>query len=305
MPPKSSTNAIRKIMGLPPVRKSTPFAEPVTITPAMAEELLKYQSNVRRTRQPVIDNIAEDMRRGWQMTGETIIYDRDGLGRNGEHRLRGCIQAGVPFQTMVSFNVDPNTVLNMDRGAKREFRDFLAGELGLTNASALASSVRLAYQLIEHGDVDQSRTGLTNEVLYTWYLNGHEPIAQDLMIVKQWWTGWPKGFTVTHATAILHAARFVKPKVDHAKVVAFFQAMGQSGDLVGQREAPRVLYRTFESMRNNSKSGRIQQPDAVGTTIKALNMYLAGEEVPANERGQAKAGMLQWRRDTTFPKIGQ
>jgi hypothetical protein len=305
MPP-SNLNRIREILGLESSRSRSVETYLVTITPDMARELLKYNHNVRPIRPQIVANYALDIMRGaWRVTGEPIIFDRGGMGVNGQHRLEACIQADAPFKTNVVLGVEPEAVLSMDRGTKRELGDFLAGTLGLKDARAVASSIRLAFQIVERKVVDQSVLGLTNEELFAWYQNGHSSIVDDLQTVKPLWVGWPKGFTVTHATAILHASRFVEG-VQYGDVSNFFRTMAQAEDLVEHRSPPAVLTRTFELMRHGSKSGRIQQPMAVATVIKALNMYLRGEEVPVTDAGVPKAGVLQWRsgpRAEPFPVI--
>lgn len=37
----------------------------------------------------------------WHLNGEAIIINDKGLTDNGYHRLAACIQAGVPFQTVL------------------------------------------------------------------------------------------------------------------------------------------------------------------------------------------------------------
>lgn len=281
---------IRKILGKP--KQGTGIeAFVVEITPAMAAALLGFNKNIRRLRESVVTSYMTDMiLGGWVLTGEPIIFAKTADLKNGQHRLTASVRADVPFTTVVVLGVEPDVDLNMDRAAVRTFGDYLWKQ-GYDDAKNLAASIRLSYQLIKNGKVEQSPT-LTNEMLARWF-NDHKPLVDDLAVVRQWERRWPKGFTRNHGAAIRHAASFVSD-VDVDDVDAFFKSLAYDSDIVKTRSAPHVLHRTFERMIASSKSGRIQIPMRVAVTIKALNAYLEGEDVTPQA--------ISWRRGGKNPE---
>src|SRR5262245_54107702 len=77
------------------------------ITPDLAQELLRQNENIRSIKQPVAMKYTADMLLDrWPLTGEPLIFDRDGKLRNGQHRLTACIRSDRPFVTLVVLGVE-------------------------------------------------------------------------------------------------------------------------------------------------------------------------------------------------------
>lgn len=264
------------------------------VTPSMATELLGRNANVRKLRDSVVMRYATDMMMGgWTVTGEPIIFDEDGNGVNGQHRLHACILADVPFTTLVVLGVAAKADLSMDTGAKRTLGDYLQ-HYGHTDAKNLAAAIRLAYQLIEEGEVTQS-AAYTNEILLRWFIPAHVGLVEDLIAVRLWERHWPKGFTRSHAAAIRHAGNLAGVELD--RLDGFFAALAYAGDIVDTRSPTHVLHQYFVRAAGSDRD-RIQLPARMALTIKALNLYVAGDE--------ATPRALLWRsrdRREPFPKI--
>ena len=78
--------------------------DPVTVTPEMAREWLLANTDVPFNSQPgKVDQYARDMASGhWPLMGEGIRFDEADQLVDGRHRLRACVQSGVPFLTYVT-----------------------------------------------------------------------------------------------------------------------------------------------------------------------------------------------------------
>ena len=113
-----------------------------TITPADAKDLLAANTNNRVLRRSRINQYAQEMANGdWTLTGEPIIFARDGEMLNGQHRLLACIEAGVPFTTAVARDADPAAFKHIDSGLKRSQGD-LAAQIGVKNPNLVSSAAR-------------------------------------------------------------------------------------------------------------------------------------------------------------------
>lgn len=111
-----------------------------TITPEIAGEYLRASQGNRRIKDAKVASYARDMASGaWQMNGEPIIFSKSGALANGHHRLFACIKAGEPFQSVVVYGVDDESIKTIDSGAPRSISDvlFFRGEANTNVLSAL------------------------------------------------------------------------------------------------------------------------------------------------------------------------
>src|SRR4051794_7777218 len=69
-------------------------AKIVIVTPELAKEWLAMITRSQRKLRPGhVRMIARDIKEGrWLLTGESLIFDRDGGLLNGQHRLSGIIE---------------------------------------------------------------------------------------------------------------------------------------------------------------------------------------------------------------------
>lgn len=114
----------------------------VEITPKDAEVLLSKYLHNRPISRDNINKYAIQMSEGkWHLNGEAII-----INDKGYHRLAACIQAGVPFQTVLIEGVKHETWTTIDTGKTRSAGDVF-GIMGITNPTQKASIVAKYYAL--------------------------------------------------------------------------------------------------------------------------------------------------------------
>lgn len=111
---------------------NSPTAEWTQITPAIAAELIKlnHPSNRMKSKQH-IDALARAMTAGtFMVTGDPIRFADSGELIDGQHRLTACIQADVPFTSLIVRNVPAEVMLHLDAGKKRTTQEQLAMATG-------------------------------------------------------------------------------------------------------------------------------------------------------------------------------
>jgi hypothetical protein len=144
-------------------------------------------ANNRRIKQLKIDQYARDMAAGkWNPDSSDISFDVDGKLANGQNRLLACIQADVPFPTLVRTGIDPAAVDNMDAGAVRTFGDVLKMHAAADpNNAAAAISLRARYESIaeQGGTLIERRLPLTRQEVID-YLTAHPQIEKMLTVAK-------------------------------------------------------------------------------------------------------------------------
>ena len=87
-----------------------------TITKPIALEYLKANINNPRGKsslsRSVVKRYAEDMKNGkWEMNGEPIVFDEDGVLKNGQHRLAAIVMADIPVKILVVRGVSRDTIV--------------------------------------------------------------------------------------------------------------------------------------------------------------------------------------------------
>jgi hypothetical protein len=91
------------------------------ITPEMAQKWL--ETNDPQNRKISTSNVkkyAADIAAGrWEVTGESIKFDDNGMLLDGQHRLLACMDAGKPFYALVVRGLPEATKSHMDLGMKR------------------------------------------------------------------------------------------------------------------------------------------------------------------------------------------
>lgn len=100
-----------------------------TITPAKAREYLKQNTNnYRRMSRSTVRSYAEDIKNGrWELNGETIVFGKNGILKDGQHRLAAIVLANKPVDILVVRGVE-NEVDKIDIGKKRTDVDILNAE---------------------------------------------------------------------------------------------------------------------------------------------------------------------------------
>ena len=73
------------------------------VTPELAAEWLKHNRRNRKVKDTTVEAYAMDMRNGaWQTTHQGVAFDLAGNLIDGQHRLRGIVQARRPVLMVVS-----------------------------------------------------------------------------------------------------------------------------------------------------------------------------------------------------------
>lgn len=109
------------------------------ITAEVAREMLERNTGNRKVSAQNLAKVKEALSRGeWRLNGEAIKIASDGSILDGQHRLLGCAETGVPFETIVITGLDPATRVTMDSGKSRTPADALALE-GFKNTTGLAA----------------------------------------------------------------------------------------------------------------------------------------------------------------------
>lgn len=208
-------------------RATQPVAQMMRITPTLAESWLTSNLANRPVTENKVRQYAADMIAGkWRVNGESIIIGKDGTLLNGQHRLAAVVRSGVAIESMVTWDVDPDTFTTMDTGRPRGATDVLAIK-GYQNTARLAGSANAVNAYYKLGVIGRTsaRIRFTNDEMLTFVLE-NPTIVDSVTRVER--TGLRiKGTSPSNLAAI----HFLIGPGNEPKRDAFFDALDHGANL--------------------------------------------------------------------------
>lgn len=123
-----------------------------TINPTTAGAWLELNKENRPVRDRHVAALAKDMAEGrWQLNGEAIVFDWNGLLLDGQHRLWAAFDHQQTFTSLVVRGVDPTAFKTIDSGLKRSAGDVL-GKAGIAYGPLVAATIRLVHTIEQSSD---------------------------------------------------------------------------------------------------------------------------------------------------------
>lgn len=269
--------------------------ERVTVNKQMAQDWLERNIDRNRTisRQRV-RRLAGDMTaRRWKRTGETIKFDRTGRLVDGQHRLSAVIEADMPVEFDVAYDVAEDAVTAIDQGRARSAKDVfhMAGEV---SAKVMAASAKISINYLEGYNPNYSRT--TQQLIE--FVEAF-PSLREMATKTEGLYGTipPSPFIAVMFLASADGTR-------SALVDNFIEGVRTGANLdVGD---PRLALRTtIQNAKGSAQGSRVLDPAFVfHVTTRAWNAYVEGRPlavaryqrsrqkgyVPVDIRGAPRAG---------------
>lgn len=155
----------------------------MTITPELAADFLKFNTNNRPLNSFTVEFYAQEMTKNqWKVNGSPIVFSDGNTLLDGQHRLAACVKAGVPFTTTVVKGVDPEVFDTIDVGRQRTPGDLLAID-EVKEPAGKASVIKSYFSLVRSevslpGDTSNVRLGFSKQELRKFYKD-HKGLIED------------------------------------------------------------------------------------------------------------------------------
>lgn len=240
-------------------------AQVMTISPEAAALIWESRNHLNR---PIMDRVVKqyvrDMTQGrWQVSGQGIIFDCHGKLVDGHHRIKACIEANLPFTTLVVRNVDERAVMVQDIGAQRKAGQ-IAHMMGMPNSNCACAAARLFLMYKRNG------VGTMNTAHYQPSKpETIEFVASEPLITEAAFFGRRLQKLMNASMGAFLAFLFLK--ANRAAAIEFLEALAEGHDLPFESS----IYQ-FRQRLQNAKSLRqkLGVPMTAGLGIKAWNLYL-------------------------------
>jgi len=248
-----------------------------TITPERAEVYLGKNTENRSIRKKTVDFYAQQMRDGeWEENAETIKFRSNGVMLDGQHRLLACIEAGVPFRTLVARNLG-DVFDSIDALTPRGPQDALHrhGYKGYSTKLSAAARIIHAVNIIEDGDSGSSLNlgkRRSNKDVVATVDEYSEHLLEGCNLVEH-----GEGRTLLRPGSIFVACYALFASKNRTQALAFMEAL-TSGDNLGGDDPVKRLRSLLMSVMSQPNVRRKKQW-LIAVTIKTWNSFLKNETI--------------------------
>lgn len=244
------------------------------VTPDQAATWLATNSANRRLRKDAYLLYARYMETGrWLFTGDPIVIDRDGILRQGQHRLMGCVAANVPFRTAVLRGADPGIATFLDTGVPRSLQDLFTID-GFKDAAPLAGAVRVivAYRIGALTNALRNQRQLDRRVLEEFASANLD--ALDIAVQN----GIRVYRSIGGSRPAWIASAFEMSTLDPAMSDDFIAGVAEGANLADGD--PRLLLRNL-IVNRAARRNPLRLPEVLFTCARTWNLFISGAKVGA------------------------
>ncbi|RPE39817.1 hypothetical protein EDD90_2835 [Streptomyces sp. Ag109_O5-1] len=259
-------------------------ADFLTITPAIAQEMLRRNTHNRPIRAARVNGWVRLMKAGlWHNNGEAIKVAVDGTILDGQHRLHAIVKSGATVVILVVSNLPMETQSTMDGGAKRNPGDVFALR-GEQNSTMLGSVTRKVW-LWESGDRRFSAK--------------ESPTTPELYALVDKYPGLRRSADI--AVRVYHNFRYIPPSVvgaahhlcsrlDEGEAAWFYEALGTGAELPLRHP---VLTLRKRAMTDKDNGKEVTDGLHLAQVLTAWNALRGGKDtlavikVPTDEKAKA------------------
>lgn len=242
-----------------------------TITPEIAEKMLLTNID---NRDPKREAIKKAILSGeWTLNGATIVFDENGNLTDGQNRLRACVAANVPIDTLVVRGIPRAAQITMDTGIKRSLTDYLKLK-GLKNYTTVGSMGMMIYRANTYGlqsaftmpTAGKDTLQTVYEYICKEYDTRIEPLISSVMAIR--------------------AAYGVEAGTLGALLDAFSRAGSDNlnefvSQLLNRKPACTAVRLLQDKLHKNKekKDGKLPQKVIAALIIKSWNAYMLGDDI--------------------------
>ena len=253
-----------------------PTEEWVEVTPALAEEWLKWNKDNRRLVQARVIRFAEDMEadRWAQYHPHGIAFDQHGKLIDGQHRLEAVVLSGATVTMRVTRDLHPGMHAVFDLGAPRSASDILTRG-GIQNSAHASTIVSMLYLYDNYPDTIWSNPRYPSK---TWQL---EYVSKNYVAVQD---------AVKAAASAFRAVRIPRAQYGVLYLLVERHALLNEWDEWHEKIVsgagltkgdPRLTLRNYfgNTDRLREGTGSWQRQRRLGLILKAFRMYREGKSV--------------------------
>ena len=245
----------------------------VSMTPEIAADLLRRNSNNRPIRDVITNNYLADMRSGkWKYAGDPIRFAEDGTLLDGQHRLTAmaAMPSGWSAPVLLIEGLPTSAQLVMDQGRKRSPGQQLH-LLGYANAHYLAGTARM---LIEWRDGimfrDTSQKSVVTAARIQEFVEENPRIPPLVNEARQ------RAISCYMTPSVVAAFYVEASSIDKEMADEFLTQLAEG---TGLKQGSPILALRERAIRNRADRRKDSDRNQLGLLIRAWNLHWDGQTV--------------------------
>ena len=254
---------------------NTVRTEVTIITPDYARHILEnYNPKNRALKQKHVDDLAMEMtNKEWMLNGQTIIFSKNGMLLDGQHRLSACVKSGCSFETAVSYNVEENTFGKIDGlSVPRTTADVLSIE-NIPNYCEVAAIAKI-IQKWEYLKNDEKHLVLTctkfNKSDVTEFCLKRNDFDNSALVAKQ-------GKKLLKPS-LFGACHYICSSINQFQADLFFKSLCDLNLAIKLQQALFLRDRLL-TIRSEQRTLSFKEIEIMALIIKSWNAYREGREL--------------------------
>ena len=252
------------------------YAEVVNITPEIATDLLKGNTNNRGLSRSRVKSFAKQISQGkWRKTGQGISVAANGRLLDGQTRLHAVVQSGKAATMVISWNCDEDSFAVFDTGRARNATDVLKIAGCEQHQGIISAGLRLAIPLIENPEAYFAISqGITNEEILDLWSSSKEQCEWCAILASSVHSQFKVFSKSIYFTFLFLAER---NGWDRLSLTTFSDAFSTGADL--ECGSPVLAYRQYVGnnfLRCNMNQQRLA---TLASLIRCFNLHVSGAQV--------------------------
>lgn len=254
----------------------SPDPEVVTITPDQALIMTEeYNGFNRDVDWGWVGFLAKEMKNSWQINGEAIIISDQGELLDGQHRLYACVQANVPFKTILVKGITKEAFKTINTGKRRNAKDVFTiaakqKQEPTGRSATLAASAAVCIEYNNGWLKKRSTSGfMVSPQEKLAYVEVNPKLAEYVKMGVD-----IKKSPIKRQIAIVAAISYLGSKKYQMKSDMFLRGV-LSGEMLDGRSPLLALHRKF---LDNEKT-RMRRWEKIAYTILAYNKHINNERI--------------------------
>ena len=239
------------------------------VTPELAASFMKRNTNnYRKKKDNVVRKLCyEILKQKWDITGESITFDENGVMTEGQHRCDAIMKSGISVPTVVIWNVPASSKFVVGGSEKRTLNDRLNLD-DEDHVQILGASLRMYYGLNNAKHVSVSNSELVDLL---------ETIPEIRDSVKKYHKKVPGSPISPTVAAYSH---FILSKKDPVESDEFLEKLIYGVEL--KKKDPTLILRNLIS-DIKKKGSSLEGSVAVSFIFKTWNAIRNNEKISAHK----------------------
>lgn len=252
-----------------------------TITPRKAKELLEVNTNNRPISKTRVDHYTSLMKNGkWHLTHQGIAISKTNVIIDGQHRLLAVVDANMPIDFNITYNVDDDTFKFVDVGYTRTTGNIFAIK-NIANYNRHSAGISRYYDFLNSDRALSSSGGsarIRNHYTHDDYLQFYYDNEDFLIKLNSKVASWYGMYKILKTSEIYAFSTFcvIDANWSFFRVESFFDHVFMIRH-ESPSNSPKLL---FEKLIKDATGTTQMKPSArTAILIKAFNYFVKGRKV--------------------------